>query len=135
MVRSSIFSFIVVAAECPDPSLLVLSWWPRNGPIHHSHYYRGGRGVPRSIILIFIVVAAECPDPSFSLLSWWPRSGPIHYSHFYRGGRGVPRPSILTFVVVRCGRHLISKSVFFFGSNFQSDFSGLLKIIIFRIFF
>ena len=70
MARSIILTTIVVAAECPDPSFLFLLWWPQSAPIHHSHFYRGGRGVARSIILTFIVVAAECPDLAFSLLSW-----------------------------------------------------------------
>ena len=63
--RSSLTS-IVAAAECPDPALSLLSWWPRSGLTQHYHFYRGGRGVvdpavnyAQSNILTSIVAAAE----------------------------------------------------------------------------
>ena len=46
--------------------MVVAAEWP----IQHPHFYRGGRGVGRSIILASIMLAAEWPDLAFSLLSW-----------------------------------------------------------------
>ena len=48
---------IAVAAEWPDSAFSLLSWWPRSGPIQHSHFYRGGRGVAQFSGLNCIVVA------------------------------------------------------------------------------
>ena len=62
----------MVAAEWPESACSLLSRWPRSGPIQHSHFYRGGRGVAPFSILTSIVVAAEWPDSAFSLLSWCP---------------------------------------------------------------
>ena len=60
-------SYCIVARKCwqrngSATAFSILAWWPRCVPTPHSHFTRGGRGVPRS-----------------------------SHSHFFRGGRGLAR--------------------------------------------
>ena len=58
VARLNIITSIVVAAEWPDATFSLLSWWPQSGPTRYSHFYHRGRGVARSNILTSTAVVA-----------------------------------------------------------------------------